>query len=222
VVKESPGEVKSYSCSNMVVRITAARDPTTLLKWRLIWLAIIVVIAALSVHPTTIAILDSFWAWAGQLYIVKHDNFEPLEATFAFGFWINVWRLVDLFCPNAHKWKLHGPPKQEREFKNQSKLGYLFKPGVSNIAALAYLAPLMVLNYLKPRRVLPIEAPSPLQLLGGVASSLFAYDLLFFFVHLAMHKIPFVYRHIHAVHHTQANLSSHEERTKCIPQIGIE
>ena len=48
------------------------------------------------------------------------------------------------------------------------------------------------------------------QLILGVCASLWAYDLLFFFVHLFMHKVPWVYRNVHAKHHNQVALASHE------------
>ena len=65
--------------------------------------------------------LHRFWLWARATWVVKHDSFEPIEATLAFGFWINAWRMVDVFCPGLHKWKLHGAPQKQREFKNQVK-----------------------------------------------------------------------------------------------------
>ena len=49
-----------------------------------------------------------------------------------------------------------------------------------------------------------------LQLICGVCASLWAYDLLFFFVHLFMHKVPWIYRNVHAKHHHQVALASHE------------
>ena len=43
-----------------------------------------------------------------------------------------------------------------------------------------------------------------------MCASLWAYDLLFFFVHVFMHKVPWVYRNVHAKHHNQVALASHE------------
>ena len=64
-------------------------------------------------------VFHRFWLWARETWVVKHESFEPVEATLAFAFWINVWRAVDVFCPSLHKWKLHGPPQRQREFKNE-------------------------------------------------------------------------------------------------------
>ncbi len=108
------------------------------------------------------------------------------------------------------RWKIYGPPKQEREFKGQNKWWYLFRPGTSYVAAFAYLAPLLTIDYLIPRRRLPVEAPTAAGLIAGVASSVWLYDLIFFFVHLVLHKVPFLYRNVHQKHHTQATLTSVE------------
>lgn len=199
----------------MVLRVAAARDPKALAVWRMAWALIASVIIAAAAHPAVIAALTRFWLWARETWVVKHESFEPMEATFAFAFWINVWRAVDVFCPGLHKWKLHGPPQQQREFKNQSSLIYLLKPGVSNMAAFAYLLPLLTIDLFRPLplfpcKKLPLEAPSPIQLISGVCVSVWAYDLLFFFVHLSMHKVPWIYRNVHAKHHNQVALASHE------------
>lgn len=189
-------------------RVAAARTPSTLATCRLGYLVVAGVF--LVSRPSTDRWLQSLWAACRASEYVRHDSFEPVLATLAFSFWINMWRAFDLFFPSLHRWKLMGPPRPEREFKGQGRLAFLLRPGFSNIAVLAYLAPLFIVDYLYPRRVLPVVAPTSLELLCGVTSSVALYDFLFYFVHVAMHRSAFLYRHVHSVHHQQHNLSAHE------------
>ncbi|KAK9823392.1 hypothetical protein WJX72_002452 [[Myrmecia] bisecta] len=69
--------------------------------------------------------------------------------------------------------------------------------------ALLYILPLAVADWFYPRRSLPDTAPGLLQLAGQVLSALLVYDALFTVVHLLCHKVPWLYRHIHAKHHTK-------------------
>jgi len=67
-----------------------------------------------------------------------------------------------------------------------------------------YVLPLLAWDILAPRRhrrLAPFAAPTTLQILGGVTSGLLVYDFFFFFGHFLMHKIPFLYRAVHAKHH---------------------
>ena len=67
-----------------------------------------------------------------------------------------------------------------------------------------YAAPLLVWDIVAPRRHRRIGgfgAPTTLGIVGGIAGGLLLYDILFFFGHVLMHKIPFLYRTIHAKHH---------------------
>ena len=68
-----------------------------------------------------------------------------------------------------------------------------------------YVLPLLVWDLLAPRRHRRIGGfgpPTTLGILGGITGGLLLYDFLFFFGHLAMHKVPFLYKHLHKKHHT--------------------
>lgn len=70
---------------------------------------------------------------------------------------------------------------------------------------LLYLLPLFVIDYLVPRRAarLPSYPPHFWTILMQVVAMLVVYDTSFFVGHLLLHKIPFLYRTLHATHHNQ-------------------
>ena len=51
---------------------------------------------------------------------------------------------------------------------------------------------------------------SSLELLCSVVASVAVYDFIFYWVHLALHKVPWLLRNVHAVHHRQVQLSARE------------
>ena len=51
-----------------------------------------------------------------------------------------------------------------------------------------------------------MEAPTAWGLLLQVAALLVVYDALFFVGHWTMHRLPWLYKHVHALHHDQAGL----------------
>jgi cholesterol 25-hydroxylase len=75
----------------------------------------------------------------------------------------------------------------------------------ANIATTHFLAP-SVHNFtlaspLQLWRALPQQPPSARRLLIELAVSLILYDAVFFLVHLLLHKVPYLYRRVHATHH---------------------
>jgi hypothetical protein len=127
---------------------------TALLVWRAVYCA------ALFVWLVNRARLDfeleRRWEALRTCWWFKHDSFEPLLATLAFGFWINVWRIADLRCPVLHRWRIDPEPVKPL---GQSPLEFLLRPGIVNLAAVGYLAPLLIFDQLYPRRVLPARCP---------------------------------------------------------------
>ena len=58
--------------------------------------------------------------------------------------------------------------------------------------ALWYIAPIIVLDFLFPRRRLPVATPTLFQLAGEILAALVLYDALFFMVHLTLHRVRLV------------------------------
>lgn len=67
-----------------------------------------------------------------------------------------------------------------------------------------YILPLLTWDLTSPRRHRRLAAfgpPTTLQILGGITFGLLFYDFLFFCGHILMHRIPLLYRTVHAKHH---------------------
>lgn len=75
---------------------------------------------------------------------------------------------------------------------------------------LAYLLPLLVFDFIIPRRRLPEDCPGFFALFGKVCQTIFVYDFIFFFIHLAMHKLRRLIVLGHQKHHEKAILASVE------------
>lgn len=55
-----------------------------------------------------------------------------------------------------------------------------------------------------------MSANSSLELLCSVVASVGVYDFIFYWVHLALHNVPWLLRNIHATHHRQEQLTARE------------
>uniref|UniRef100_A0A7R9SWM1 Fatty acid hydroxylase domain-containing protein n=1 Tax=Pycnococcus provasolii TaxID=41880 RepID=A0A7R9SWM1_9CHLO len=142
------------------------------------------------------AFVQNAWDDLRVRWWFQHDTFEPVLATTSFAFWMALWYAVDLVAyahiptryrlqtsESMHQWKPQGHVAQE---------------------VLLYLAPLAMYDHVKPRRVLPPDAPTALACLAQVMCSLLLYDCLFAIFHRAMHSHPVLYRRVHAKHHHNA------------------
>ena len=65
----------------------------------------------------------------------------------------------------------------------------------------SYLFPWILIDIFWKRRIIPSTPPTLQTLVLEVFLSLIVYDALFFVGHFTMHKIPGLYKHIHARHH---------------------
>merc|ERR1712023_441366 len=64
-----------------------------------------------------------------------------------------------------------------------------------------YYGPILIYDYLFPRRVLPKTIPGFWVLVIQVVAMLITYDFCFFWCHYTMHKNRTIYRLCHAKHH---------------------
>lgn len=90
---------------------------------------------------------------------------------------------------------------------------------------MVYCVPLLTWDILAPRRhrrLAAFGAPTTLGVFGGIAGGLLLYDLLFFFGHLAMHKVPFLYRTIHKKHHVVQEVRACEIVRLSVPEEVLE
>ena len=72
-----------------------------------------------------------------------------------------------------------------------------------------YCLPLYIWDICIPRRAAKIAswgAPTAFKICSDVSCALLLYDLGFFLCHYLMHKIPFLYKYVHAKHHTSTEV----------------
>ena len=72
-----------------------------------------------------------------------------------------------------------------------------------------YCLPLHIWDICIPRRAAKIAtwgAPTAFKVCSDVTFALLLYDIGFFVCHYLMHKIPFLYKYVHAKHHTSTEV----------------
>lgn len=85
-----------------------------------------------------------------------------------------------------------------------------FPTGGPNYVSASFLAPTLHKfawrSPLQLRRALPTDIPSSRRIVLELLVAFFIYDALFFFIHIAFHRIPLL-RRIHHPHHTHAEIN---------------
>jgi len=98
---------------------------------------------------------------------------------------------------DQHKYHQHQTPPPTKQQKWHTGF-WLFELPL-------YVLPLYIWDITIPRRAAKIVswgAPTAFGICKDVSCGLLLYDLGFFFCHYLMHKIPFIYKYVHAKHHT--------------------
>eukprot|EP00873_Tetraselmis_striata_P017386 jgi/Tetstr1/437650/TSEL_026317.t1 len=161
------------------------------------WLA--AAAAATVWHESADGVVACGWAALREASWFRCDSAEPLAVVAAFAMCNIGWWLVDTRGGGwAARWRLR--PRHARDMSHWAWQGGHRLRG----EALWYLATLLAYDHFHPRRVLPEAPPSLARLAAETAAALLLYDALFFCAHVAYHKVPFLYRAIHAKHHSKA------------------
>lgn len=186
--------------------------------------------------------------------LFRHDHWEWAVAVWAFFFWIHGFWLADRAVATAdakgivHPWKKYRLQDQYEAEKNKRMLlrrslsdenveldekpptihQSKWHMGFWIFELPLYVLPLYIWDICIPRRAAKIAiwgAPTALGICKEVMGSLLLYDLGFFVCHYLMHKVPLLYKYVHAKHHRSSevrasdivNLSFVEE----IVDVGI-
>lgn len=158
----------------------------------------------------------------------RSDSYEWCLAVAAFVVWIHGFWLADRVVHNAavkgriHPWrKFRLQDRFEADRRRRNRLKRTETDESNDIPDVmtnqsewnrqawrfelwVYVLPLLAWDFIAPRRhrrLAPFAAPTTLDIFGGVLSGLLLYDFLFFCGHILMHRIPFLYRHVHSKHH---------------------
>eukprot|EP00903_Cladosiphon_okamuranus_P006554 g6402.t1 len=135
--------------------------------------------------------LTRLWGALVESRLFQHESFEPFLATASFLFFIGLWGFLDFCVPWAAKC---------RTFPSDDVSAWFGGTRLRD-QALWYIAPLVTLDIMFPRRHLPASAPSLARLVLDVVGAIAVYDVAFFGWHVAVHSNPHVYRRVHARHH---------------------
>ena len=134
--------------------------------------------------------------WASYLLtsaLFKHDSFEPLLSTFTFGVVMFSWCAIDFYLPYFHRYRI-SLSNDISTWKGREETFWK--------ETFWYISPWLVIDYFIPRRKLPLLAPTLPEIVWQIFLALVVFDVIFFIGHLAFHNSPFLYKHVHAVHHT--------------------
>lgn len=147
--------------------------------------------------------LERLWEELRVHPMFLHDSFEPVLATATFASWIWMFYLLDAYGGDwVARYRIHDD--------DLSKRHAAYWQGTSGKAGAAYLIPIVIFDCLVPRRKLPAAAPSWSGLWGQVLLSVFAYDFVFFFIHVGLHKAKSLRWIRHSKHHSMSPLIATE------------
>jgi len=200
-------------------------------KWRMAAATFITAIVAFAPKIDLVLIKFWSWLQNDTTALLprlfRHDHWEWSVAVWAFFFWIHGFWLIDRSIAKAdvkgvvHPWKKYRLQDQHEAEKFRRKHHRMMQAGVNieeksptqqskwhlgfwTFELPLYCLPLYIWDVLKPRRAAKIVkwgAPTAFRVCKDVTSSLLLYDFGFFVCHFLMHKIPFLYKYVHAKHH---------------------
>mmetsp|Transcript_6227 Transcript_6227/g.9391 ORF Transcript_6227/g.9391 Transcript_6227/m.9391 type:complete len:307 (-) Transcript_6227:86-1006(-) len=146
-------------------------------------------------------IINELWLWLYEQPIIHWNMLEAYVAGASFTLWIIIFRVMDQF-PSLAKYKFPG---------NTPVKLFLPDHNASWLPLIVYLLSIHVYHYFVPKAPLLQDAPTIQRLIIEVAYGILAYDFIFFWIHLAMHKVTLMaYLSRHYVHHTQTHLCASE------------
>jgi cholesterol 25-hydroxylase len=144
-------------------------------------------------------ILQPFWDLRiGYEFYVRSPLFPiVMSICFYFGL-VSLITIVDMYCKNV-KWimKYKVQPEKEVTWK-------LVRRGISLTLwnHLVYILPISIAQWIwTPYTVLPELAPTVFEFWWKQIAALVVFDIEYYLLHWSFHKVRFLYRHVHAIHH---------------------
>ena len=168
----------------------------TFCVWLIRILIIIFFITSIIYNERSDNLIQFIWNYLRKTKFVKHDSFEPILSVIAFFIFINGFRILDQYCPSIHKYKLNYSSNKPIKIAND----YFFGMGYEFMAVFWYLFPICFYDIIYPRRKLPINGPSWIEVITHLSFGIFLYDFIFYWIHLSLHKFKYLYK-LHGRHH---------------------
>ncbi|TKR72899.1 hypothetical protein L596_020285 [Steinernema carpocapsae] len=145
-------------------------------------------------------VLQPFWDLIkiGHEDILSSPLFPPVYALTIDYLWALVFIVIDLYCADWPYFKKH--KIQKNKVVTGTLIWQSLRLEIKN--QILYILPMALVQLVwVPATVLPKEAPAVMELCGQVLLYFLIFDAVYFFFHLANHKIRFLYRWCHSVHH---------------------
>jgi sterol desaturase/sphingolipid hydroxylase (fatty acid hydroxylase superfamily) len=128
------------------------------------------------------------------LALFNHESFELVLSSATFSVVMSIWVMIDFYLPYFHKYRISDSDDVSAWRGRETALWN---------ETIWYIATKLVLDFFFfQRRILPLQAPTLLAIVWQVSLALFVYDLIFVAGHYAFHASRFLYKHVHAVHHS--------------------
>lgn len=142
-------------------------------------------------------LVDKAWRKATSWRWMHSCMAEANVAAFSFALWIFWYNLLDELAPLK---------RFRFVFRESSTAMPAFRRNMDHLRRVflsmpAYLLFIAVFHLVKTPKAVEIEAPTAARMVSELVLGLVAYDFIFYWVHLAMHRMPWL-PHGHEVHHS--------------------
>ncbi|KAG1653268.1 hypothetical protein FOA52_002728 [Chlamydomonas sp. UWO 241] len=163
------------------------------------------------------AVVQGAWDSTLASKWVQWDTFEPSLVVIVF--LLSLWFFWALDVPLHER----SAPWRAGICANPDMRAWRWEGGKRILHETAfYVVPLVVLDVLFPRRVLPDAAPGAARLVIEVVASLLLYDLLFTAGHVLCHSTPWLYRTTHSKHHRATTVRACETVCLTLWEEGLD
>lgn len=185
--------------------------------------------------------INILWQYLQTNQYFIHDSFEPLLAVICLFTYINIFYICQTVIPTIEQYnikyydlvKLYKHTYGQRKHiynsnsnnnnnnnnntdNKQKQLVYNDSVYQAYVPAIVYLLPILMYDYLKPRRYKLLQYystqlfPTLYDIISQVIINLLLYDSIYFVWHYIMHHNIYIYKHIHSYHHLYTHTTVRE------------
>jgi len=147
---------------------------------------------------------------------------EAYVAALSFLTWALMYALWDYTDLVRYKYKTsHIPHSINAPVMSAAKRADVF---YASCTLPVYLLSIKAFHALFEKKVFSdyAELPSLPRFCVELATGIVLYDFIFWWIHVAMHRIPFLYEHVHKTHHTHARMTSSNTVIHSMVDAGLQ
>mmetsp|Transcript_33643 Transcript_33643/g.56528 ORF Transcript_33643/g.56528 Transcript_33643/m.56528 type:complete len:289 (-) Transcript_33643:350-1216(-) len=163
------------------------------------------------------AFISSVYAYLKSCWWFRHDTFEPALSLACFAVYLPLWYCADCVAPLSAYLKSY-------RIQNSEDMSHWKPQGHISQEFFVYLLPLVFMDVFYPRRgeKLLDTTISFWWLMAEVFATLVVYDLYFFASHVLIHRVPWLFKHVHAKHHRRTVMRARETVALSIPDQALD